>query len=400
MPRLLDDWLSSYLEYTDDTESPEKFHLWTGLTMLSAAMKRQVWLRVHRSTIYPNIYVILVAESGKQRKSAAVDFGIDIIQAGVKDLLMIPDATTAEGIVKYVHKHTLIGPKTNRLNVDGHLLIYADELATLFSHDKNRASRMATLLTRCYMCPPIYSHNTATEDMIHMTNPYITLIAATAPENLKVIPEDAAVGGLLGRLIIVSAKNKRHVKSMWSEEDGKVQQLRSALVNDIKHISQLTGSLTATPDAKFLFDKWYDRLQQKDVEDKRIDGFLSRCHDTAVKIAMLLSLSVSDNKVVEEKHMAGGIAFIEEQLPEIKRTINWTGQSVYEVSRNKVIDIVRRKGGLIKRTELIKVAGLRIDEFEAMILTLQAENTLTKNEVPKLGIVYKLNTDELEAKQP
>ena len=59
--RQLDDWLDSYLDFTTGNESPEKLHLWTALALLSAAVKRQIWMDRGFYKLYTNIYVLMVA---------------------------------------------------------------------------------------------------------------------------------------------------------------------------------------------------------------------------------------------------------------------------------------------------------------------------------------------------
>ena len=61
--RLTADWLTSYMELTSNLESPDSIHLWTGLSLISAASRRKVFLDMEYGKIYPNLYVIIVAES-------------------------------------------------------------------------------------------------------------------------------------------------------------------------------------------------------------------------------------------------------------------------------------------------------------------------------------------------
>src|SRR6267142_316807 len=311
MGRQLGDWLHSYLDYTEDSESPEKFHLWVGLSLLSAAVKRQVFVTRVKYKLYPNIYVLLVAESGMARKSAAMDIGLPILKEAVLDCPVIADATTPEGLVKFIHRNSLISTRSGKINLDGFVMVHADELATLFSHDKIRAAKMGTLLTRCYMCPERYDHTTARDDTMSIKKPYITLLGATDPLNLKVIPEDIAIGGLLGRLIMVVSGSRRRGRPTWSDDDPKSNDLRKALINDLNIISQGMGEMTKTPAAMALYDQCYEGLVDREhaEQDRRIKGFFSRCHDTAVKVAMLISLSRSNDLILSESHMAGGIAF-------------------------------------------------------------------------------------------
>jgi len=402
MSRQLGDWLHSYLDYTEDSEAPEKFHLWVGLALLSAAVKRQVFLTRVKYKLYPNLYVLLVAESGMARKSASMEIGLPIFQEAVVDCPIISDASTPEGLIKFIHKASAISTRNGKINLDGFVMVHADELATLFSHDKIRAAKMGTLLTRCYTCPPKYDHTTARDDTLSIKAPYIVLLSATDPVNLKVIPEDVAVGGLLGRLIMVASGSRRRGRPTWSDDDEKSKDLKKALVNDLHEISLAMGEMIKTEAAMEVFDKWYDGLVDREQieQDRRLKGFYSRCHDTAVKVAMLISLSRSSSLILEEGHMAGGIAFIEDQLPEIKRTIAWTGTSGHEQNRNKFMAILKDRGTWTPRKVLIKQMGLPLNEFDMLVLTLMAEGAVRKDDLPKVGTVYRGSIEELDVRTP
>lgn len=65
------DFLSSYMEYTKDTESPRIYHRWCILTGASALFSRSLYLWHNNSRLYSNIYCMLIGEPAA-RKSTAV----------------------------------------------------------------------------------------------------------------------------------------------------------------------------------------------------------------------------------------------------------------------------------------------------------------------------------------
>ena len=62
--RKLDDWLTSFMDYTASMSAPKLFRQWTGLSMLSAALERKVWIETELGHLYPNLYVFLVSPPG------------------------------------------------------------------------------------------------------------------------------------------------------------------------------------------------------------------------------------------------------------------------------------------------------------------------------------------------
>lgn len=396
--RLLSDWLESYLVYTQKQESPEKLHFWTGISLLSAALKRQVWMERVGYQLFTNTYVLFVAESAQVKKSTAIDIGIKLIRAAVPDLYYISGSMTPEGLLKHLNR-------TNKVNENGHLtiaydshvLIHADELAELFGYDRQRASRFTILLTKIYGAQAEHTHTLATEGQLVLKNLYPTLLAATDPRNLKVLPEEA-VGGLIGRMIFVTAQEPR-APIAWgpdpaSRETREQELLYERLKSDLERISQLSGEMFLTPAARTYFATWYNKHAQTKQEDSRVDAFRARCHDTALKVAMLLSIAKHDKLVLDELYMARGIEYIERQIPEFGRVANWAVASTYAQNRARFIDTLRRQGGVGMRRQMLKLLALPLEDITILETSLEQEGTLTIQ--PAGGkMIYRLSKQEM-----
>ena len=391
--RKLSDWLESYLIYTEKQESPEKLHFWVGLSVLSAALKRQVWIDKGYYKLYPNIYVLLVAESAMLRKSTAMDIGIKLVRAAVPDLYYISGSMTPEGLLKHMNRVKVISNEQGKPHIqfDSHVLIHADELAELFGFDRQRASRFTILLTKIYGAQTEHTHTLATEGQLLLRNLYPTLLAGTDPRNLKVLPEEA-VAGLIGRLVFVTASEKRKPIA-WphpSDDDNKLYEL---LKYDLHTISQLRGELTVTPDAHARFEDWYVHHAETPEEDSRLDAFRERCHDTALKIAILLSVSATDNLTLTDSDMEKGIGYIEKQIPEFAKIANWVVSSTYAQNRARFIDTLRRQGGVGMRKQMLKLMALPLEEILALEASLESEGTVTLRLSGK-NVFYKLEKEK------
>lgn len=377
MPRALTDWLAGYLDFTKDHESPEKIHLWTGFTILSAALRRQIYMDRGFYKLYPNLFVLIVAESAKLRKSVAMDIGISLLKTAVPDVFIMQGRMTPEGLVKNLNRATVITvSRATKIRQDSHVLIHADELATLFGYDRASASRMAVLLTELYASKDYYPHTTSKEGVVDIYNSYPTLLSATDPHNLKVLPEDA-VAGLIGRLVIITAARRRKPVA-WPEPSEESKLIREKLIEDLKQISSLHGVIVPTPDARKFFTNWYEKQSEVSLGDPRSDAFHERCHDTALKLAMLISLSRNDSLIVDVEHMAGGVAIIEKQLPEISRILSWAGSTTHSQYRARFIDLLRRNKGVNTRKVMIRAMGISIVDFDAIESALLQEGSIDR----------------------
>ena len=97
--RKLSNWLDAYAEYTEETESAPMFHRWVSLSMISAVLRKKVWLSLGRIKVFPNMYIVLVAEPGIARKSQAISYGVDLLNE-VPGIVLSADAVTKEAMLQ------------------------------------------------------------------------------------------------------------------------------------------------------------------------------------------------------------------------------------------------------------------------------------------------------------
>jgi uncharacterized membrane protein len=347
--------------------------------------------------LYPNIYVLFVAESATTRKSQAIDMGLSLLREAIPDIYTIGDSATPEGIIKHVNRvtHSKGSNGQVRVSTESSLLIHADELASLFSFDKQRASRMGILLTRVYRSPKKYEHTTSGEGKVEIYNPYFTLIAATAPQNLKVIPPDST-GGLMGRLIFVAEKARRATIA-WGpklrqtkKSPGQIAELRQALVADLYRISHLEGEIRPTPEAIDIFEEWYNEQADKKYASPSLDAFHARSHDTALQLATLLCVAETDDLILRPSHILGGIKFMEKQLPVAGTLQQWTGESDFAQRRAKVLDLLRRAGGFATRRSIIREMDLSSADLDSLLLSMCEGGIIEQRKTGDKNIVYRL----------
>lgn len=382
--RLVADWLAGYLEVTSNLEAKESLHRWTGLVCISAAIRRKLFLRMQHGTIYPNLYVYIVAVSGAARKSAAMGYGQKLLTTAFPEIRIFHDDMTPQGLVKYMYQRA---QKDKDKRPQGDFILFADELADLFGYDRARAAKMVILLTRTFTCPDEYDHLTVRDSLERLYNLYPVTLAATDPKNLHVLPNEA-VAGLTGRIIWVIEKEKRHINPGWIEEDTREalerQLLYESLVHDLQRIAAMTGEIKVERDARTIYDEWYKKLSGTHTGDKNTDAFFHRCHTTALQVATLLSVSAGEDKVVSMAQMESAIEHIEAQLPEVRRVTAWSGTGGYEVLRTKYITYLQSQGGRTLHQKLLNHMGIELAEFDRVTATLVADGTLDQ---PKGGMI-------------
>ncbi|MFQ5786662.1 MAG: hypothetical protein ACE5H1_01645, partial [Thermodesulfobacteriota bacterium] len=182
-------WIKNYLEYSEGQESPKVFHLWSALTMLSAAVRRNIYFDQSYFKVFPNLFVMFVSPPGRSRKGGAIDVALPIITK-IDGLKILHEKLTPEGLIKYL-LHDSIKADGKKIHTECNTFIICKELSVLFSKSSYTAG-LVELLTSLYDCPDEWDYTTSSKGKVKFQNVHITMWMASNPEWLaKSLPEDA-----------------------------------------------------------------------------------------------------------------------------------------------------------------------------------------------------------------
>jgi len=146
--RKCENWLDTYREYTAKAESPDSYHLWCGLSVIAACLRRQVWVNMGHFAVYPNMYVVLVGPPGC-RKNSAMNIATNLA-FNLEDVKFSADATTREALIKAIaNSATTIELDNKEPYVHSSLTIISPELSVFLGTNN---TDLLSLLTTLYDC--------------------------------------------------------------------------------------------------------------------------------------------------------------------------------------------------------------------------------------------------------
>lgn len=300
--RLCANWLDSYVDFCADFEPPELFQKWCGVMALSCAAGHRVWLEESNTKIWPNLYVIFVAESGVGKTTSMREV-IPFIQA--TGIAISPDKIT---IPKLTQDLAACGKSDSSLGMYTPYLIWAEEFPSFLGMDAYQSGKIADL-TGLYDCAEVWKSGTKTAGSDYIVQPYICMLAGSTPSGLfGVLPPESVGQGFTSRLIFIEAKNnkRRIAEKPWLDAfHGK---LKESLLNDIRLISDIRGPMKLSDVARVYFNDYYiNRPEpQEEYNDERMRGYAARKPFYAKKLALLLSLAErpqsSEHSMLIEAH--------------------------------------------------------------------------------------------------
>lgn len=342
-------WIDSYLEYTRVQESPTAFHEWVGMMLLSTAVGRHVYIPRIKYTIYPNMFVILVAGSAKCRKSVAISIGMDILRSLEKPPMIFAQKITTEALIQALELAKADGASAG--------LICASELAVFMGADATK-SGIIPALTDLYDSPSEWVYHTRGRGKEVLRNVTLSVLAASTRAWLKnSIPADAIGGGFTSRIVFV-CQDKPSRLILFPEDAAEIggglsDTLKTDLIADLNEVRHnIRGPMSFTPEARKVATEWYKRDFNK-VRDPKLDGYYGRKHDTMFKIAALLSLGENSSRMIEHTHINRALLLLEENEKYLETVISSVVASSVGGDTERILELIQRTGK-IKHSDLLR----------------------------------------------
>jgi hypothetical protein len=300
------------------------------VSTLAGALTRRVWIDEITFRFYPNFYIVFVAPPGISTKSTAIALGINLLRE-LDHIYLAADNTTYPAFIRDLARRGSDIQETTEADARDSLYIRQcavtaglSELGTFF---KVEDEEMVNGLTDLWDCRPIMVKDTKTSGTDIVEHPFVNLIAGTTPDWVR-DKLKAQIGGwgLSSRIIFVyTDKKARRVarpSKLWTA--GEFDRSTRKLVEDLRHIANLSGPFSFSPAADALAHSWYDRVAQQteahaagEEPDPWIGYFLARKQAHVHKLAMILSVSRGDSLVIDETAFRDAVMAVEEAEAEI-----------------------------------------------------------------------------------
>lgn len=372
--RQLRSWLDSYMEYTRSSEAPDSFHRWIGMGCLASALQRKSYLRWGHETVYPNHYIVLVAPSGRARKSSALDIGRRLLET--LGLPTLGDSNSQESIILDMRNSNTnyTDRSTGKIRFQSAVYHCANELSVFTKYQNDD---LLAYLTDWYDCKDPWEYRTKHQGRDKIYGMCFNLIAATAPEWIPHIFTKAAMaGGLAQRMLFVYEERKRKIVAN-PNADPVNDYLESQLLHDLELISSLSGEMRLSADAQSMYEDWYESEEELINADQHplsgilFEGYLSRRSTHLRKLGMALSASRGDDQIVSLADLRGGLDLLAGIEPKIPNVFRAMGETRYAKEMELVKDLIRRRGP-IRKSELLQALSQHIDTvaFDVIIRTL------------------------------
>jgi hypothetical protein len=350
MARELKDWLESYLDYTENSESPISYHTWCGLSVIAGALQRKVYLRWGLGrVIYPNVYAVLVGASGRTRKGVAIGIAKDFLK-NIPSVTVVPESSSGRQAMILAMKRALTNfqdPSDNKIKFHSSVTAFSEELSVFLGQGD---IAYLSNLTDWYDSKDDWEYETVGRGKDTLQGLCLNLMGGTAPDWIQsMIPQEALGGGFTSRIIFIVEEVKRKIipKYVVTPEE---ERLKELLQRDIERISQLAGEITFTPEAEQLYIDWY--IEQDTalsagkpvITDPRFAGYCERRATHIQKLMILCSASRGDDLKISGDDFRRALHLLTEVEKNMPKTFGGLGKSKMSDQSDAVINFIKKVG--------------------------------------------------------
>jgi hypothetical protein len=373
--RELPNWLDSFVQYTDNSEPPVSFRLWTAISCIAAVLRRKCYLPWGSLTFFPNMYIVLVAPSGKARKGTAMGPGQKLLRD--LDIRMTAEAITRESLIRELAnaKDSFVDHK-DRMIEHSSMTIFSKELTVFLGYQNHQ---LMSDLTDWFDCDDHWVYRTKTQGTDIVTGVWVNLIGATTPSLIQTAMSLEAIGGgLTSRMIFVyeHKRGKSVALPMLSPSD---HELREKLLRDLERISMMQGPFAVNDSFIDPWVPWYESQEDNPpFNDNRFAGYFERRAMHCLKLAMILNASRTTTMTLDDSDFHNALQILEKTEQKMSFAFSGVGKGANIDTMSQVMTEM----AVCKETTFAKLMSrfyYDVDKFTLgkILETLESMNQIT-----------------------
>ncbi len=358
--RELTNWLDSYLEYTQNTESPTSYHTWCGLSVIAGALQRKVYLQWGLAeVIYPNLYVVLIGPSGRTRKGTAIGIAKSMLKK-IGSVSVVPESSSGRQAMILAMKRAsknFQDPSDGIIKFHCSVTAFSEELSVFLGQGD---IAYLSNLTDWYDSKDDWEYETVSRGKDSLQGLCLNLCGGTAPDWIQsMIPQEALGGGFTSRVIFIVETHKKQTVPEYIVDEA-TKELGLKLQRDLERISMLAGEMKFDAEGKQAYIDWYIEQDKKlsngqpAIQDNRFIGYCERRATHLRKLMILCSASRADDLLMTRADFDKAIGLLRDAEVNMGKTFGGLGKARDSDALDTVMGFIKSMGITTRRAVLGK----------------------------------------------
>ncbi len=304
-------WIDDLLEENKVVETPESWIYWSLMFAISSAAANAYTLRTLKGNLlyYPNLYIILMGESGLG-KGYPVNLAKRLLQEA-NITRVIAGRSSIQAIIK--EGATTRSEKGKPIITDSRMAVVNGELSTAIIQDPDALTILTDLYDRNYNSN--WTNLLKGDGAEKLKEPYITCLFGSSPAHFyDSIPQPNIEGGYIGRNLVIYEENRSKNVDLLDSEEESVDEDRFTnyiipkFVPHLQKIATNKARIIPSEAARTIFNVWRKTWRETQAQYNDKTGFVNRVPDHVLKVAMCLCLARYENGgIITESDITEGI---------------------------------------------------------------------------------------------
>jgi Protein of unknown function (DUF3987) len=266
-----------YVDYTNRSEAPLAYHVFSALCAMGAVLNRRVWFNMEYYRVFPTLGIIILGPSGIKKTSAA-NIAVSILQE-LGFVKVYSEKLTPEAMIEAMKGDNAVG------------LVYAPEMSVFLSKAQYNEG-LVQLITRFMDCPDVWSSETISRKTSVIHNIAISsLMCSTLDWFVGATPADSFGGGFIARNLLVVQTASARCEPIPHIGDSRVRQ---RIGEHLAALHALEGEVTFSPEGYDAYIEWYHTEHQtaiKNPDHELLATYYNRKPDHLKRIAIILHMT-------------------------------------------------------------------------------------------------------------
>uniref|UniRef100_A0A6H1ZBL3 Uncharacterized protein n=1 Tax=viral metagenome TaxID=1070528 RepID=A0A6H1ZBL3_9ZZZZ len=248
----------------------------------------------------------------------------------------------------------------NEMRPQTPIALVSKEMSSLLAVDPKG---MIEVLTDLFDSHEEWEYGTSGQGHDKLYGVCVSCFIATTPSWLASnLPQEAIGGGFTSRFAIITGYEKYKrvpIPPIPSEE------LYNKLLADLSIVAMLTGEFQWTKNSREFFMNWYKTLDEKvnETKDERLHSFIERMHAIALKVAMAIRVSYSNELIISLADIEASTELVETVLKTAGDALGGHGRSITSVDVELIMRQIKHRGQLTFN-ELLSINYRNTNKYE------------------------------------
>jgi len=376
------DFFEEYFKYVGETEAPNIFHRWCGMSVLSALVGRDLVFPFGHKPLYANQYILLVGIPGT-RKSSAIGIARDVL-SGTGYKTFAKDRSS---------KERFFADMVRKFSEDEDLmeLVMDAPSETLISNGEfldfigQGDMDFLTALTNLWDNLPVYEHPKMNGKSVVIHKPTVNILGGATVKGLGMaMPPEALGTGIMSRLILIHSDPTGKKIAFPEEVPPEAKGNLVEILLELKDKASREGKIDKTPTAATVLEKMYKDCVE--IEDGRFADYAGRRFTHLLKVTMLIALSKGRTIIETEDAMIANTVLhaAERGMP---KALGEFGKSKFSDVANTIIEALGKTHKPMSHTELWKLVAKDLSDIKDLGTIMK--NLITSEKVQVMTLAGK-----------